>query len=162
MVGECKYEEALTIWHDLAETGHGEAMNNIGTCYEQGKGVEINLDIAYYWYKKSAELGSVNAMGNYALLILSGKHIKRELGKAIRFLNKAKAENECAMNTLGLCYLHGIGVEQSFERAKELFVTSAERGCPDAQANLEKTLRIIKTISRRQSARIQLNHIEIE
>ena len=50
----CQYQKA-------AESGHIEAQNNLGYCYQNGIGVEKNEVKAFEWYEKSAKQGDSNA-----------------------------------------------------------------------------------------------------
>ncbi|CAN0557283.1 unnamed protein product, partial [Laminaria digitata] len=51
-----------------AKQGVGRAQNKLGRLYELGHGVEVDLDIATYWYEESARSGNANARKNLARL----------------------------------------------------------------------------------------------
>ena len=55
------FEEALKYIKAAAEFGHSGALFDLGKFYEIGKGVEKNLNKAYEYYSKAAELGNVRA-----------------------------------------------------------------------------------------------------
>ena len=40
-----------------AETGNAAAQTHLGWCYDEGEGVEVNHEKAFYWYTRSAEAG---------------------------------------------------------------------------------------------------------
>lgn len=45
-------------WHmKAAEAGYAFAMSNVGWCYENGRGVEKNLEVALEWYQKALDNG---------------------------------------------------------------------------------------------------------
>jgi TPR repeat protein len=46
-------------------------LNNLGTCYELGHGVEKDRDMAFKLYKESAEKGYTEGMLNLALMYFS-------------------------------------------------------------------------------------------
>ena len=46
-------------YREKAYEGDTKAMNNLGVCYERGTGVKVNLEVAFEWYMKAAELGDV-------------------------------------------------------------------------------------------------------
>jgi TPR repeat protein len=48
----CK--ECINSLEKLAENGDKEAMVNLSICYENGEGIEKNLERAFYWYQKAA------------------------------------------------------------------------------------------------------------
>ena len=41
------YNQAAEWFRKAAERGCARALNNLGICYEQGKGVEIDMDMAF-------------------------------------------------------------------------------------------------------------------
>ena len=45
-----------------AEQGSEFAQLNLGICYEAGRGVEPDTDIALEWYQKAAEQGNQKAL----------------------------------------------------------------------------------------------------
>ena len=47
-----------------AEAGNSIGQNNLGLCYEHGKGVDIDLGKAFYWYEKSAEGGDLTGQNS--------------------------------------------------------------------------------------------------
>ena len=44
-----------------AEQGDATAQNNLGFCYEDGRGVSKDLNEAIEWYRKAAQQGIENA-----------------------------------------------------------------------------------------------------
>ena len=40
-----------------AEQGDAEAQCSLAQCYARGRGVETDIDVAFYWYAKAAEQG---------------------------------------------------------------------------------------------------------
>ena len=72
------------------------------------KGVEIDLEKAFYWYQKSAEAGNSNAQYNLGLCYENGKGVEIDLEKAFYWYQKsAEAGNSDAQYNLGLCYENG-------------------------------------------------------
>ena len=56
-----KYQKAFKLFKKLAEQGDSQAQYNLGAMYENGEGVEENIEQAKYWYKKSADQGNEDA-----------------------------------------------------------------------------------------------------
>lgn len=57
--------QALWWFEQAAELGHPEAQINMGLAYQNGEGVERDLEKAAYWYGKAVEQG--NGMARIAL-----------------------------------------------------------------------------------------------
>ena len=55
-------------YREKAYEGDTKAMNNLGVCYERGTGVKVNLEMAFEWYMKAAELGDVYGTVRYRLV----------------------------------------------------------------------------------------------
>jgi len=60
------YKQAAEWFKKAADRGFSRALNNLGTCYEFGQGVDRDRDAAFQLYKESAEKGNVDAMLNLA------------------------------------------------------------------------------------------------
>lgn len=58
--GEATKEE-VQQWRKAAEQGNAEAQCNLGVCYMNGTGVDMNQRKAKEWIKKSKEEGSEKA-----------------------------------------------------------------------------------------------------
>src|SRR5438105_3037132 len=57
-----RYDEALRLYKQAAQTGSAVAMFQIGSMYEHGNGVTPNREEAANWYKRAAQAGAVPAM----------------------------------------------------------------------------------------------------
>ena len=55
-----------------AESGDPKAENDLGYCYQFGKGVEKNLDLAFEWYKKSADQNDPDGLFNFGMMHFNG------------------------------------------------------------------------------------------
>ncbi|MCB1894590.1 MAG: sel1 repeat family protein [Zoogloeaceae bacterium] len=56
-----RYDSARRIWEALDRAGFGEAAFNLGVLYEDGLGVDANIERALSYYRRGAENGSVKA-----------------------------------------------------------------------------------------------------
>ena len=54
-------EEAFRYFALAADQGVTDAENNLGACYHDGKGTEVDLDKARYWYARAAAKGNDDA-----------------------------------------------------------------------------------------------------
>lgn len=78
-------------WYTLAaKQNHVIAQNNLGVFYEQGLGdLNKNLQLAVKWYREAAEVGYSYAQYNLGVLYLRGYGVKRDIDKAIFWLEIA-------------------------------------------------------------------------
>ena len=53
---------ALKLYQKAATLGNIEAQYNLAFMYENGKGIERDMDQAIYWYEKSARSGCIRAL----------------------------------------------------------------------------------------------------
>ena len=58
------YNSAVQYYHKAAEQGNAKAQNNLGLCYEKGRGVTKSISEAVKWYRKAAEKGHARAKEN--------------------------------------------------------------------------------------------------
>ncbi|EGB02082.1 hypothetical protein AURANDRAFT_18141, partial [Aureococcus anophagefferens] len=54
---EEKFEEAFRYFALAADQGYTDAENNLGCCYERGKGTEVDIGKARYWFERAAAKG---------------------------------------------------------------------------------------------------------
>ena len=92
---------------------------------------------AKYWYEKSAELNSRDAMNNLGLLFANGQGVTQDYAKAKYWYEKsAELNNSYAMNNLGLLFANGQGVTQDYANAKYWYEKSAKLNNRDAMFSL--------------------------
>jgi TPR repeat protein len=66
----------------LAWKGDSAAQNNIAVSFITGKGVDKNIDSAFYWFSESAEAGVAYAQYNLGLLYQQGRGTLRDDSRA--------------------------------------------------------------------------------
>tara|TARA_B100000482_G_scaffold180855_1_gene153651 strand:- start:57 stop:539 length:483 start_codon:yes stop_codon:yes gene_type:complete len=65
---EQRFEEAFRYYTLAADQGYTAGENNLGYCYDAGKGTELDLGKARYWYARAAAKGEEQAIKNLARL----------------------------------------------------------------------------------------------
>mgnify|MGYP000561975987 CR=1 FL=1 len=108
LIMQGKIEESYALLHKTANSGDATAMLAVGNMYFEGKGVKQDYKEAIKWLKKAIRAGNANAW-----------HLHFLLKKAIR------AGNAGAKHLLAKAYKDGLGVEQSYHRAFNLYLQSA-------------------------------------
>ncbi|MEM1243760.1 MAG: SEL1-like repeat protein, partial [Pseudomonadota bacterium] len=120
------YKKAINYLTHAANQDVAEAQALLGEVYLLGKGAIHNDEEAIAWLKKAADKGHAFAqanLGNYYLTV--GK--ANDIPLAIKYLNLAVDQGmSTAIVLLGRCYATGVGVEQSFKRAFELYCNAAQ------------------------------------
>ena len=100
-------EEAVKWYKKAAELGDANAAICLGSCYEDGEGVEKNYEEAVKWYKKAVELDNTNA--NAATVLGLCCYIEKNYSEAIKWLEKAVELGNTDANAatvLRVCYDH--------------------------------------------------------
>ncbi|GBC26828.2 kinase-like domain-containing protein [Rhizophagus irregularis DAOM 181602=DAOM 197198] len=131
---------------DLAEQEYKDAQFQLGNCYDQGIGTEVNKTKAFEMYKIAAEKEHDIAQNNLGSLFVYGKGEYHELGKgickntmrAIEFYKKSADQGFAdAYYKLGHLYSNnGIQFDISKEKVCELYKIAAEGGNVEAQKSL--------------------------
>lgn len=123
-----------TEWYrKAAEQGYAKAQNNLGFSYEQGRGVEKNLEEALKWYHKAAEQGLGAAQNNIGMCYKNGRGVTKDLTEAVKWLRKAaENDNSSGLFNLGWCYYNGEGVEENYDEAKKWWRKAAKQGHQNA------------------------------
>lgn len=99
------------------------AMNNLGVCYEEGKGVLKDTGIALEWYKKASSLGNAHAMNNLGFF----KVMQHEFEFALELLQQAANTGSIdALYNIALVYEKGYGVPISVETAFKYYIKAAD------------------------------------
>ena len=102
--------------------------------YRNGIGTEINLDLAFYWWKKSAEQGFAPAQ--YFLAYMYKEGIGTEVNLDLAFYwYKESAEQGYApsQHDLAYMYMEGLGTKVNLDLAFEWYKKAAEQGFALAQ-----------------------------
>ena len=76
------FSAALEEWQPLAEAGDSLAIFNLGTMYDEGKGVVRDHDRAVEFCAAAAESGYARAQHNLANAFISGAGAERNLERA--------------------------------------------------------------------------------
>lgn len=113
-----KYKRAVEFFKKSAFKGNATGLNNLGTCYELGKGVQVDTNQAHNLYEEAATKGNAQAMSNLGyLLYKKGKTSKtcQMLEDAAHWFRKSITEDFTIRDShyyLGVMHQNGDGVEQ--------------------------------------------------
>jgi len=87
-----RYEEAFSLYQQLADQGHAKAQFNLGVMYDRGQYVTQDYVQAVSWYVKAAEQGNANAQYNLALKYQMGQGVTQDESKAAYWYRRAAEE----------------------------------------------------------------------
>ena len=85
------FSAALDEWQPLAEAGDTRALFNLGTMYDEGKGVVLDQQRAVELWAAAAESGYARAQHNLANAFISGDGAERNMERAAHWLHAAAA-----------------------------------------------------------------------
>lgn len=131
-----EYIEAVKLYRQLADQGHGVAMCELGICYFTGKGVAKDKAEAMKWFSKAAEQG--NAHAQYCLGIMADS-----MNESVKWYIKAADQgHRAAQYELGYCYFNGIGIDKDIDKGLEWIKKAANQGNKDAKDWLDYSVAV--------------------
>lgn len=129
----------LATLRQSAAQGDAWAQLNLGAAYDNGMGVERNVEQALHWYQKAAEQGLAEAQYNFAHLLVS-EELSAEL--AADWMRKAAEQGMAdAQYLMGVIYAEGLGVEVDDAKALHWLQLAIDQGHADAEEFLRQTYR---------------------
>lgn len=101
-----------------ADTGHTEAQFKVAKCYENGKGVDKNLNESFKYNKILADQGKAGAQLKVGIFYDEGTGVAENKKMAAEYyLKSANQKNLTAQCYRAWCCEEGLGVAQNFEEA---------------------------------------------
>lgn len=122
-----------------AGTDNLKVMNNLGTNYLVGRGIEKDSRKAFQLLLKVAESDKTgedfqtSSMRVVGAMYYHGDGIRQDYDKAFYWSSKAAEKgDDFALYTLGMMYSEGHGVKRNFAKAKECYTEAIHRGNKEA------------------------------
>lgn len=135
-----KTAQILLKLQEDADGGDAQAQYELACLYEEGNGQEQDQEMAFYWYKKAAEGGSIPAANKLSWIYSTGTKqvVTRDYVEAEKWCRiAAEAGNPSAQNRMGVFYELGQGgLEQDYPEAFKWYTIATENGSAIAMANL--------------------------
>lgn len=125
------YSAALAELTPLAKEGEAAAMNMLGQMYENGWGVEADVEMAQRYYERGARQGHLESVNS--LRALKNKAYRAEFDT---ILPTAESGDAGAQNRVGEMYEFGQGVNRDIDQAFGWYRKSADQGNVTAWHNL--------------------------
>lgn len=133
------YRAAASRYEGLAVRGFVEAQLILAGMYQEGRGVDKDLDVARTWYSRAAESGSPDGAYHLGLLLRSQGRYQEALAS---FEKAAAHGSAAALYRLGRMFLLGQGVRADRQQAYDYLEKAAKLGHPFARRDV--ALRLIK------------------
>lgn len=134
-----KYGDALHLYGKAVRSGLVDARVDAGGMYEEGQGIDRDLDEARCFYRTAAEGGSHRGMLAMGRLYQFGIGGRPDYARARDWYVKAvNAGSTEAMNRIGLLYLRGQGVPKSRDEAIGWFRKARDAGSTVGADNLRR------------------------
>jgi TPR repeat protein len=121
----------LSLMKKLAQRGHHVSSADVAQLYEVGqKPVELSLDLAFSWYKRSAyEEVDKNGYLGLGRFYFDGRHVEKDTKASTELFKQAAAMGSTEASILvGLSYLGAHGAERDLEQAKHYLLPAANAG----------------------------------
>jgi uncharacterized protein len=118
------YSVAFKSFHLAAARGDVRAQFNIGSMYENGRGVSRDIEEAIKWYKLAAEQDDPGAQTNLGLIYENS--VAKDYDQAIKWYRLAADQGYASAQTnLGALYEKGRGVPQDYAKAIKFYRQAA-------------------------------------
>lgn len=129
--------------NNLADTNNSFANFQLGLQHYRGEITgEPDYITSFNYFKKAALNNHPSAYWMMANIILEkklGNNSNKDLEKAVSYLEKSmELGNIAAINSLGYCYLNGLGIEKNINKAKDYFEKASSYNYAYAFNNLAK------------------------
>ena len=138
---------ALANLKAASDAGIASAMVNLGSIYEKGLGVPVDIQAALSFYEKASAAGSVDGRKRAIDILYFGRDgISPDFVKVYPIIEAAAIGGDApSSNLLGTMHEFGQGVPLDLGKAIHWFREGATRGDLKAQSNLGRMLRQTST-----------------
>lgn len=129
----------LELYTIMAENGVAYAQTALGSIYEVGNGVDIDIQKSIQLYQKASVQGFSIAECSLGLLYYRDRNLDKDYKKAYKYLKKsASKEHAEGQYYFGKLFEMGYGVEKDDALAEEWFERSAKNSYKRAHLKLKK------------------------
>jgi TPR repeat protein len=127
---------AVEVFAIGCEKGYEEDCASLGTVYERGEGVAVDLPRAAELYRRACEGAEPSGCVGLALVYESGRGVARDTARATNlFRQSCDAGDVWGCNNLGVLQATGSGAPKDEFQAAERFQKACAAGLPEACAN---------------------------
>src|SRR5580698_994906 len=111
-------DATVTQLRERANAGDAAAQVDLGSIYDNGRGVPQDYAQAVRWYAKAAEQANAEGQFNLGVMYTNGQGVARDYTQAVKWYRKAAEQgNAGGQFGLGVMYHNGQGVPQDYTQA---------------------------------------------
>lgn len=127
----------IDMYRCEADAGDPSALYNLGVCYAEGNGVEVDLKKSVTFFLRAVEGGSLDAQNLLGFCYEHGRGVEQDVSRAVELYERAaEADDANATFNLGVCYEEGKGVTRDNAKAVSHFHHAVDSGHLEAMAKL--------------------------
>jgi TPR repeat protein len=125
------FRAAFEWWQIAADNKSVDAMLQLATRYDEGRGTDENPRLATEWFKKAKEAGSAAGAYGYGVALRTGRGVSgHDYGEALEVFQFAANEGDPrAWVDLGFMYENAQGTSADPAKALEYYGRAAEANC---------------------------------
>ncbi|MGH9685768.1 MAG: tetratricopeptide repeat protein [Candidatus Acidiferrales bacterium] len=128
------YVEAKSWFEHGAEGGSADGFDDLGWLYEEGYGVNKDVDKAFSLFNEAAKRGSAEGTYRVGVSYFWGLGVQKDRSAACQwFIRAASSGYPDAEQETGFCYYNGTGVAQDHGTAFQWFARAGQAGLVDAR-----------------------------
>lgn len=125
-------EDAIQRFREAAERGHGPAAFELGEAYNEGRGVDQDLNAGAKWINAAAARGERRAQYTLGAAYYNGNNVEQDYVRAATYLTDAANQDYApAQYLLAECYANGRGVIRNLAWAARWYGKAADQGYAD-------------------------------
>lgn len=138
--------EAIKLYRESAENNYFDAILKLATIHDYEPGGTFDLNEAFRWYKKAAELSSPYAQYCVGHCYARGHGVAQNDVEAAAWYRKSALQRppgfSAAQHALGSCYLRGVGVPQDYLKAVYWLRKAADQELAVAEYDIGNAYRL--------------------
>ena len=108
------HEKAMELWLRAGRLGYAMSYYNIALAYQQGLGVERDIETAKHYYERAAMGGDVIARNNLGVIEGNAGNIDRAMK---HWMISAGAGDGDSLKNIRECFMRGEATKDNFEKA---------------------------------------------
>ena len=122
-----------------AAEGDLDAQYDLAVCYEEGAGIDQDMDEAMKRFRRAAEQGHADAQNKLGAAYAYGIHVPQDYDEAVKWYEQAAEKGQVdAQYALGMTYCYGIGVNPNASVAIGWYEKAAAQGHSRAGEELSR------------------------